>query len=64
MRLMLTKFDQHLLTAKSVAAENASGIVVETTREGAMTIAVAVMLVLFFSHQPVIKYSKLDFYKD
>lgn len=50
------------LTAKSVAAENASGSAFDTRSEGATTIAVAVMLVLFFSHQPLMEYNELGFY--
>lgn len=39
-----------LLTAMSVAAENASGTVVETKRDGATAIAIAVKLTLFLPH--------------
>lgn len=39
------------LTAISVAAESASGTVVEMKRDGATTIAIAVKLILFLPHQ-------------
>lgn len=39
------------LTAISVAAENASGNVVETKREGATTIVAAMTFILFLPHQ-------------
>lgn len=39
------------LTAISVAAENASGTVVEMKRDGVTIIAIAVKLILFLPHQ-------------
>lgn len=50
------------LTAISVAAENASGKVVETTRDGAMTNAVAVKLVFFLPHHSFRPYSDSDLF--
>ena len=38
----------------SVAAENASGTMVETTSVGATAIAIAVKLILFLAHHPPI----------
>ena len=44
-----------LLTAISVAAENESGLVVDTRREGPTAIAMAMRLTLFISHQFLFK---------
>lgn len=48
-----TKEKEHLpqLTAISVAAENASGNVAETNREGATAIVIAITFTLFLPHQ-------------
>lgn len=52
---------QRQLTAKSVAAENASGNVVDKKRDGAMAVAVAAKLTLFLPHHFATPKSSLAF---